>query len=124
MASRGRNVKWLAALLALAHTGTVGALDPAGSPTQNAMFLPAMGPRGMNVSKGMVETPLERMIQRSTPADHPVSGPTGAAPTPAKVAPGLVHWHATLEDAKARARLTGKPVLLFLLLGNLDEAHC
>jgi hypothetical protein len=41
-----------------------------------------------------------------------------------KVQPGLVGWHPTMAEACAAARRTGKPVLLFQLMGNLDERFC
>ena len=40
------------------------------------------------------------------------------------VAPGLVRWHADFDSAVAAARTSGKPVLHFQLLGNLDDALC
>lgn len=41
-----------------------------------------------------------------------------------KVAPGLVSWHDGYRSALAAAGNTGKPVFLFLLLGNLDDQFC
>ena len=41
-----------------------------------------------------------------------------------KVQPGLVRWHPTMTEACAAARPAGKPVLLFQLMGNLDERFC
>ncbi len=40
------------------------------------------------------------------------------------VVPGWVQWHADLEEAKASAAISGKPVLVFQLLGRLDERLC
>jgi hypothetical protein len=40
------------------------------------------------------------------------------------VAPGLVRWHPDFEAACAAARASGKPVLLFDMLGRLDREHC
>lgn len=40
------------------------------------------------------------------------------------VQPGQVRWHADFDAARAAARESGKPVLLFQLLGRLDEEHC
>ena len=50
---------------------------------------------------------------------------TGFAPLvePAPRA-GLVRWHDSLETAKAAAATSGKPVLLFQLLGRLDDEFC
>lgn len=46
-----------------------------------------------------------------------------AAPGP-KVAPGLVGWHRDADEAFAAARTSKKPVLLFQMLGNLDDEFC
>ena len=35
-----------------------------------------------------------------------------------------VHWHKSLADAVAAAEKTGKPVLHFQLLGELDQEFC
>ena len=40
------------------------------------------------------------------------------------VEPGQVQWHVDLEVAKAAAAKSGKPILVFQLLGQLDELHC
>ena len=47
-------------------------------------------------------------------------------PEPAnpKVAPGLVHWHADIAAATSAARQSGKLVLVFQLLGKLDDQFC
>ena len=39
-----------------------------------------------------------------------------------KVEPGKVNWHADFDTALAKAEKSGKPVLLFQMMGNLDEA--
>src|SRR4051794_18818904 len=55
---------------------------------------------------------------------------SGAAPPRAeaavnpKVAPGKVKWHASLAAACAAARKSGKPVLLFQLMGKLADQFC
>jgi len=41
-----------------------------------------------------------------------------------KVAPGLVQWHARLSDACTAAAKSGKPVLLFQMMGKLDDRFC
>ncbi len=37
---------------------------------------------------------------------------------------GLVAWHPSFDAAKAAAANSGKPVLLFQLLGKLDDEWC
>ncbi|VTT98163.1 unnamed protein product [Gemmataceae bacterium] len=40
------------------------------------------------------------------------------------VAPGLVKWHASLGEAQDAARVSGRPVLLFHMMGQLDKQFC
>jgi len=41
-----------------------------------------------------------------------------------RVAPGLVRWHDDFDAARAAAATSGRPVLLFQLLGRLDDEFC
>ena len=41
-----------------------------------------------------------------------------------KVKPGDVKWHASFDDACKAAEKSGKPVLLFQLMGKLDDQFC
>jgi len=56
-----------------------------------------------------------------TVADTQPPAPTFENP---KVAPGKVRWHANLETARAASGKSGKPVLLFQMMGNLDARFC
>lgn len=38
--------------------------------------------------------------------------------------PGQVNWHPHLSAARSAAERSGKPVLVFLLLGRLDDRFC
>jgi hypothetical protein len=40
------------------------------------------------------------------------------------VEPGKVKWHKTLADAQAASEKSGKPVLLFHMMGQLDKQFC
>ena len=60
----------------------------------------------------VAEQPLERAL------------PAAAPFAPRTVSPGLVPWHADFAAACAAAQRSGKPVLLFQLLGRLDEEFC
>lgn len=40
------------------------------------------------------------------------------------VAPGLVKWHASFAAAQDAARVSGRPVLLFHMMGQLDKQFC
>jgi hypothetical protein len=82
--------------------------------------------------KSMIERPLERTL-----------GPTGAIPYKApakakagieaigksdfvnpKVEPGQVTWHQNFKEACTSAKTSGKPVLLFQMMGKLDDRFC
>ena len=41
-----------------------------------------------------------------------------------KVAAGLVRWHASFGEAKIASEKSGKPVLLFHMMGQLDRQFC
>jgi hypothetical protein len=41
-----------------------------------------------------------------------------------KVQPGLVKWHKDFTEACAAAKKSGKPVLLFQMMGKLDDQFC
>jgi hypothetical protein len=41
-----------------------------------------------------------------------------------KVEPGKVRWHPSMADACAAAQKSGKPVLLFQMMGKLDDQFC
>lgn len=129
MASR---VKLLVFFVALVRAGTSWAqaqqgFDMAALPGLESMqgaAVPTLIPDETNVTKSRVERPFERLIESSTPAPavppaiEPVLDPA------TKVAPGRVSWHGDVDAAIEAARRTSKPVLLFQLLGKLDDAYC
>jgi hypothetical protein len=41
-----------------------------------------------------------------------------------RVQPGLVKWHPTFADARAAAEKSGRPVLVFHMMGQLDRQFC
>ncbi len=41
-----------------------------------------------------------------------------------KVKPGLVNWHDDFDSACKASAQSGKPVLLFQMLGRLDDKFC
>ncbi len=49
--------------------------------------------------------------------------PAGTFDNP-KVPAGKVAWHADLATACAAAKKSGKPVLLFHMMGRLDDRFC
>lgn len=69
--------------------------------------------------------------ETNAPAVQPVAAAEtrpavpATAPVPdAKAQPGKVHWHPTLDAARAAAAKSGKPVLLFHMMGRLDQTFC
>lgn len=89
--------------------------------------------RGADMRKCIVEMPLKRTIEPTlgTPvARAPVKN---LLPEPVvrvaengslKVKPGDVKWHADFRTACFAAKHSGKPVLMFVMLGNLDDKFC
>ena len=71
--------------------------------------------------KAEIELPAKEVL-----ADTRRIPPTRSAVPPAnpKVAPGKVLWHPDFASACAASRKSGKPVLHFQLLGNLDDRFC
>ena len=65
--------------------------------------------------KRLVEFPLERYLP---------GGAAAQVPDREAVKPGLVRWHADFATACAAAESSYKPVLLFQLLGKLDDEFC
>jgi hypothetical protein len=79
------------------------------------------------VSLGLGQTPTKRVIE--SPTKDVIAAKSGAASTPAafhnpKVEPGQVTWHPSFSAACEAARTSGKPVLLFQMMGKLDEQFC
>ena len=97
--------------------------------TVGTLLLPRVCPRltareappgPADVAKGAhIERPIKQVLDPKTSAA--VSADGFANP---RVRPGLVHWHPTLPAACEAARRSGKPVLLFQMLGKLDEQFC
>lgn len=72
--------------------------------------------------KSFIEGPTKRLLARQTSVAARVVAQL-ALVNP-KVEPGKVRWHKTFADACAAARKSGKPVLLFQMMGKLDERFC
>jgi hypothetical protein len=77
--------------------------------------VPAKAP--VDVGKKKVEFAPKQLIAEAAPAPRPVlidvDNPW--------VEPGKVRWHDTFEAAKKAAATTSKPVLLFQMMGRLDQ---
>jgi len=64
-------------------------------------------------------------VLASPPAIPSVKAPDRSAESDnPRVAPGLVHWHPSQSEAQAACERSGKPVLLFHMMGQLDRQFC
>ena len=74
----------------------------------------------MDIGKSVVERPTAQLL---TSAAMAANGATPAFVNP-KVEPGKVKWHADFATARAASAKSGKPVLLFQMMGKLDDQFC
>ena len=85
-----------------------------------------------DLSKMGIERPLKRIISDSGLTTNGDAKPqTVVAPTlkeertsHGRVKPGSVKWHDSLKSACAAAHHSGKPVLVFQMMGRLDQEFC
>jgi hypothetical protein len=71
----------------------------------------------MDVGKKKIEFAAKKLVAEAAPAPRPVATDADN-PT---VEPGKVKWHKSFADARAAAKESGKPVLLFQMMGRLDQ---
>ena len=107
-------------LLAGLAVAALSAEPPPGPPPQ------APPPR-LDVGKGRIELPVKQNLA----GGFGNFGGAAAAAAPAgdgfvnpKVEPGKVQWHADFAEARQASAESGKPVLLFQMMGKLDEQFC
>jgi hypothetical protein len=75
---------------------------------------------GQDMGKGTIEIPTKRLL-----AEKSAAAPAKAAEfVNPKVQPGAVRWQPSFAAACEAARQSGKPVLLFQMMGKLDEQFC
>ena len=74
---------------------------------------------------------LAAVLLAACGTDPGAAPPPGAAPAAAaqvygnpRVEPGLVRWHRDEAAARAASAISGKPVLLFTMLGDLERELC
>lgn len=75
----------------------------------------------VDVRKRVIESPLKSVVGKAATDDAPQTAKRDDATNNPEVQPGLVRWHADWEQAKSAAARSGKPILLFQLLGQLDR---
>ena len=82
--------------------------------------------------KSAIEPPLERVLHRSGPMSwsqpfvpaRPVKASMAEPTNTGRVRPGLVSWRPDFANACRASAQSGKPVLLFQMMGNLDKEFC
>ena len=67
-----------------------------------------------------IERPAKEVVERLSAG---ASASATGAENPS-VSAGLVRWHTSFADACDAVRKSGKPVLLFHLMGRLDQQFC
>jgi hypothetical protein len=72
-------------------------------------------------SKSVIEVPTQKVLAARTVPAAPAPGDTFVNP---KAQPGKVRWHRDFDVACAAAKKSGKPVLLFQMMGRLDDRFC
>src|SRR5690348_3805366 len=121
---RRRVLSWMmgagiagAAILLLARSFAEDKAPPKPPPVPPNVVNPA------DFSKYGIEAPTKKILAGRT---VPSSSEPGSASTfnNPKVQPGKVRWHKTFADACQAAKQSRKPVLLFQMMGKLDERFC
>ncbi len=72
-------------------------------------------PKKRDVGKGVIEAPAKDLVARSAPPANPDNP---------HVEPGKVQWHKDFAEACEASAKSKKPVLLFQMLGKLDDQFC
>lgn len=111
-----------AVLLTVPRTSPRAVADEsAGQPSPRAVEQRIASSPTLDRSKVMaVERPARQVVETLS-SNLPPSATRGDNPV---VTPGLVHWHPSFDAACQASRTSGKPVLLFHLMGRLDQQFC
>lgn len=85
----------------------------------NPTFRPDMG-------KALIERPVKSLLTlpASLKSESLPTSEIAKKETKKKVKPGSVIWYPTTAQAKKNSLLSGKPVLVFHLMGFLDDRFC
>jgi hypothetical protein len=76
--------------------------------------------------KSVIERPTENILASSSGNSGGFGGSSAgnAGFLNPKVEPGKVRWHPDFATARAASAKSGKPVLLFQMMGKLDDQFC
>lgn len=79
-----------------------------------------------DMSKMRVEMPVKSLLltPEALKSEKLPAVETAKKETKKKVKPGSVIWYPTTAQAKRNSLLSGKPVLVFQLMGFLDDRFC
>jgi len=87
--------------------------------------------RRPDMSKMAIELPIKTMLGPeafATPLKMPpppvMRTASHTVSQDEKTKPGLVAWRKDMEDAKAQSAKSGKPILVFHMMGSLDDRFC
>jgi hypothetical protein len=103
----------LSGLMLAAAVAAYAAAPPPTAPPANPP--PGIPDRG----KAVIESPAKTVIANTAPAKPGADGFVNP-----KVEPGKVKWHATFAEACAASAKSGRPVMLFQMMGKLDDQFC
>jgi hypothetical protein len=113
-----KSVGGLAGLAAVAFLGLAASGDGPPASQRNNNPLPRAEGADLqalrDVAKGVIERPTKKLVA-STAATRFINP---------KVQPGKVGWHADFAAACAASAKSKKPVLLFQMMGKLDDQFC
>ena len=84
--------------------------------------IPVDPAKKLDIGKGWIERPTEAVLAKArADASRADAGKDFVNP---KVLPGKVTWHKDLAAACTASAKSGKPVLLFHMMGKLDDQFC
>jgi hypothetical protein len=109
----------VACVLAAGLTGAMFAVPASNALPLQASWYVAAQAANTPVNPTAVPIPASRPV-----GAQPPSAPVDSKPTNPVVEPGKVQWHATTKAAFAAAKASGKPVLVFHMMGQLDHQFC
>jgi len=78
--------------------------------------------RAADHGKYDIELPVKNTIAGNQPAARSTASPDKFRNP--QVEPGKVRWHKDFEAACTASKKSGKPVLLFQMIGKLDDRFC
>lgn len=97
-------------------------ISPRPTNTVQAASPPAVPmPDVRDFGKSVIELPVKRVLAAQSIPAPAQRGPSFVNP---KVEPGKVRWHKDFAAACQAAGKSGKPVLLFQMMGKLDDQFC